>query len=111
MIVRLDLRGGHAATAVLADGADLSRFHVEARHPGGGPPLLSVVDAALRRADVGWTEGDAAFVTVAALRRLAGDAGVASPEWDAAFEQMLAYAASKGWLSADGAAVQAHIER
>jgi hypothetical protein len=111
MIVRLDLRDGHAATAVLADGADLSRFHVEVRHPGDGPPLLSAVDAGLRAADVGWTEGDAAFVTVAALRRLADGVGVVSPEWDAAFEQMLAYAASKGWLSEDGAAVQAHIQR
>jgi hypothetical protein len=110
MIVRLDLPGGHAATAVLADGADLSRFHVEVRHPGDGPPLRSAVDACLRAADAGWVEGDVAFVTVAALRRLAVDAGVASPEWDAGFAKMLAYAASKGWLSDDGTAVQAHIE-
>ncbi|HEY2190757.1 MAG TPA: hypothetical protein VGH76_00450 [Actinomycetospora sp.] len=49
------------------------------------------------------------MIPVATLRRLA--AGRVPEGWDADFEKMLAYAKDKGWLSEDGRAVRAHLER
>lgn len=49
------------------------------------------------------------MVPVATLRRLA--AGRVPEGWDDDFEGMLAYAGTKGWLSEDGQAVRAHLER
>jgi hypothetical protein len=49
------------------------------------------------------------MIPVATLRRLA--AGRVPEGWDADFEKMLAYAKEKGWLSEDGQAVRAHLER
>ncbi len=41
--------------------------------------------------------------------RAASAAG--GPEWEARWVQMIAFAASRGWLSTDGAEIRAHIER
>ena len=49
------------------------------------------------------------MIPVATLRRLA--AGRVPDGWDADFDVMLAHAAGQGWLSEDGAAVRAHLER
>lgn len=49
------------------------------------------------------------MIPVATLRRLA--AGRVPESWDADFEKMLAHAEEKGWLSEDGLAVRAHLER
>lgn len=49
------------------------------------------------------------MVPVATLRRLA--AGRVPEGWDADFEAMLETARSRGWLSDDGTAVRAHLER
>jgi len=49
------------------------------------------------------------MVPVATIRRMAGD--LVGPGWADDLAGMLAYAASKGWTSADGSRVRAHIER
>lgn len=54
--------------------------------------------------------GEAAFVSIDALKRLAGDRG-SDPEWLGSLEGMLAYARTKGWVSEDGSSIQAHVER
>jgi hypothetical protein len=50
-----------------------------------------------------------AWIRVSALADLAGDHG-RDASWQEGFEAMLAYARSKGWMSADGGSVRAHIE-
>jgi hypothetical protein len=49
----------------------------------------------------------AAWLDAGALRA----AGDGSEKWVAGFDEMLAYAAGKGWTSQDGARVRAHIVR
>jgi len=75
---------------------------------------LGAVAAALSVQDAGVVEpsGDA-LVTVAAVRRLAGEAARSegqplAPGWERGFTKMLEYADTRGWL-ADGA-IRAHIE-
>ncbi|MFT7600226.1 MAG: hypothetical protein ACI8TP_003167 [Acidimicrobiales bacterium] len=53
-------------------------------------------------------EADHVFVTVAAVRRLAGDA--ADAEWEAGFAKMLDFAASKGWMNDTSTSIKAHID-
>lgn len=67
--------------------------------------------AALAEHDAGELLPDGAhmMVPVATLRRLA--AGRVPDGWDADFDGMLARARERGWLSEDGGAVRAHLER
>ena len=69
-------------------------------HQRGNPP------------EVASSQGNArsvAFITVDAVRRLAGDLA-ADPDWNAGLDKMLAYAGSKGWMDPSGTAIQAHVE-
>ncbi len=57
--------------------------------------------------------GEHAWLQIAALKAAAA-ATVPTDEqaaWTTGFDGMIAYATSKGWTSADGHAVRAHIER
>jgi hypothetical protein len=70
-----------------------------------GPSL----DEALRRADMGrWDGGDEAHLQVAELRRRAAADGV-SADWARRWDDMIAYAGRRGWLSPDGTTVRAHV--
>jgi hypothetical protein len=92
------------AGVTLEEPDDLGRFHV-ALDPG-----VADLDAALRVAGWGQAQGDGdASISVEALRTAAAAAPV-EPGWDARFDAMVDYARSKGWLSADGRAIQAHVE-
>ena len=55
------------------------------------------------------SDGAHVMIPVATLRRLAE--GRVPDSWDDDFETMLAHAREKGWLSEDGRAVRAHLER
>lgn len=66
------------------------------------------VGAALAASGLGSVEDEHAWLPVEALKSAGEGLG---PEWDEGFEGMLAYAASRGWLSADGRALRAHLER
>jgi hypothetical protein len=88
--------------ASVKDPANLRQLHAE---------FLGVSDeaaaAALAAAGLGTVDGDNAWLDAGALRA----AGDGSAAWATGFDGMLAYAASKGWSSEDGARVRAHIVR
>jgi hypothetical protein len=93
--------GGQVA-ATVADAENLRQLHAEFRGIGDAEAA-----AALAAAGLGTVDGEHAWLEASALRA----AGDGSPEWVAGFDGMLAYAATKGWASADGSRVQAHIVR
>ena len=59
---------------------------------------------------LGSLEGTHAWVVIDELRRAARATGVPAG-WDAQFDDMIAYAATKGWISEDGSSVRVHIEQ
>ena len=54
-------------------------------------------------------EGGNALLAIAQLRRLAGDRA-RDEQWRASFDAMVEYARAKGWVTGDGARLQAHCE-
>jgi hypothetical protein len=105
--VRVVVDLGASPPAVsLADPADCGRFHVELHGQGDDAAL----DAALRASDIGSSAAPGeAEVRVDAVRRMA--VGSVGDSWEKDFDAMLSYAGSKGWLSADGTTIRAHVER
>ena len=98
----------------------ISRARVELRQPEVTTDVyasywerMSPIDltTALVDHDAGEVLEDGAHVMipVATLRRLA--AGRVPEGWDADLDAMLDRARTQGWLSEDGAAVRAHLER
>jgi hypothetical protein len=53
-------------------------------------------------------DGSHASIFVDAVRSAAD--GRVGPEWSVAFEAMITYAATKGWLSPGGEEIRAHVE-
>jgi hypothetical protein len=88
----------------LEEPEDTKRFHVAV-----GEGVVDV-DGALKASGLGsLADGGAdAYIDIAAVRRAA--AGRVDAGWEEAFAGMLAYAGSKGWLTPDGASIQAHVE-
>ena len=73
------------------------------------PDRRSLLDEALRHARLGqWDGGDEADLQVAELRRRALAEGVPAG-WAQRWDDMIAYAARRGWLSPDGTTVRAHV--
>ena len=111
MIVTVDLTSVPAAVT-LEDPAELGRFHVAVRGAGDAAAL----DAVLAAAGAGRAEtapgrdlaGLDARINVVWLRDQAR--GQVDAGWETAFEKMLAYAASKGWLAEGGSTIQGHVE-
>jgi hypothetical protein len=99
MIVRLD-----TWSLSVEEADDLRRLSVACE----GIPAKA--DAVLRRAGLGVIDqnGDA-LLNVAALRDLASSASTRS-DWDDGWVAMISYASGKGWISADGRDVRAHVE-
>ena len=106
MYVRVDLEYDTVEIS-LEEPENLKQFHVV--HAGTGDD--SLVATALEAAGVGRASPNAnhVYVNVDAVRSMA--AGRVGDGWAQEFEGMLAYASSKGWLDANGSAVEAHIER
>ncbi|WP_417217812.1 hypothetical protein [Arthrobacter sp.] len=73
-------------------------------------PAIADADVASALETAGWgqLDGEHAWLSIAALRE-AGTGQEAG--WEAGFDDMIAYATSKDWLSADGLGVRAHLER
>jgi hypothetical protein len=89
----------------LADPDDCRRFH--SRVVAGVTD--DAVDTVLAFAGAGHRVGaDQVAVNVTWLRAAA--TGV-DEKWERSFQQMLDFAGTKGWLTDDGGAVLAHIER
>lgn len=62
-------------------------------------------DVALRAIGAGSVRVEHAWLDIDYLRRQGPD----SEDWRSGFDAMIAYARSKGWISADGATVRAHL--
>jgi hypothetical protein len=105
--IRIDL-APEPPSVVLAEPEDCERFQVTV----SGGADRSAVAGALAESGLGRLDDDAsgahAWIFVSAVRLAA--AGRVGPDWPAAFEAMLAYASSKGWLSAGGEEIRAHVE-
>ena len=87
----------------LVEPDDFRRFSVAVEGEGD-------LEGVVEQFGIGRLRPDGAHVVIdlAALRALAGPA--ATGEWDEDLAGMVAYAAGKGWVDADGGVV-AHIER
>jgi hypothetical protein len=101
MYVETDL----TAAAVLREPDDFRSLKVVVNAPGDDRGRLADALASVGRLD---GEGNA-FLEIEALKRLAGDRA-ADAEWLGSFDAMVGYARGKGWVDADGAALQAHCE-
>lgn len=89
-------------TVTLEDAGNFREFHVAVDGDVAG-----AVAACGGRA--GASERDNhLWIDIAFVRELAGDA--ADAEWEAQFDGMLAYAASKGWIDDATDRVEAHIQ-
>ena len=87
----------------LTDPDDFSRFSVVVEGEGDLGELVRQSGLGHLRAD-----GEHVVVDPVSLRALAGPA--ADDAWEEGFAGMVAYAARKGWVEADGG-VLAHVER
>ena len=115
MFVQVDLRSTPPVVS-LEEPADTKRFHVVivggsvggSGAGSGASSDLGLVYGALVDAAAGRLEGDDAWISVDAVRRMAS--GRVGPEWDGDFSAMLDYAATKGWLDETGHTIKAHVE-
>lgn len=101
-----------AGTVVLRDPSELTRFSVVIPDPGEADRAarLELVDRVLAATAAGSVGVDGvARVRPDAVRRLAAARGVPSAAWDEDFADMVATAASRGWIADDGA-IRAHID-
>jgi hypothetical protein len=103
MFVRVDV-GPHPPVVTLEEPDDCTKFHLSVV---GGRDLARVFGA-LVDAAAGRLEGDHAYITIDAVRRMA--AGRVGDDWNDRFDGMLDYARSKGWIDDTGNTIQAHIE-
>jgi len=103
VIVQVDLRPTPPLVS-LEEPADTRRFHVAV--VGGHDQAL--VFAALVDAAAGRLDGDDAWITLDAIRRLA--AGRVDPGWDADLAAMVDYARGQGWVDDMTHAIRGHLE-
>jgi len=90
----------------LVEPDDVTSFHAVRAAELEQGELAEIV----RKEDLGevLSDGDHLMVPLETVRRMA--AGRVAPGWEPKFDQMIAYAAGKGWLSDDGTRVRAHLE-
>jgi hypothetical protein len=108
--------GADPAPVTLEEPTDLRRFHVAVALPAAASAGSSrsgereALGDALTVAGLGHLadDGREAWIAIEGVKRLA--AGRVGPTWVADFDAMVAYAASKGWLSSTGDELQAHVE-
>jgi hypothetical protein len=91
--------------ATVRDADDCGRLHLETGLDD------EAVRAALTTTGTGRLADDGtAWLDLGVLRGRA-EAAATAPDWTERWTAMVAYAERKGWLSADGRAVQVHLER
>lgn len=100
MIVRLEPEG-----ALVTDADDCGRLHLETALPDRR------LRVALRETGTGELGPDGSVWLDVAVLRSRAQLSATAPDWADRFAAMIAYAERKGWLSPDGHAVQAHVER
>jgi hypothetical protein len=100
VIIHADL---DASTVTLVEPGDFRGFHVAVAGGTTHDERLATVLAPHGRLD-----GEHAWITTDAVIALAGPA--ADDEWQAGFDDMVAYARDKGFLDESGTAIRAHLE-
>ncbi len=85
---------------------DFKSLSLVVKGAGDDVPL----DQALRHVGTIDDDGAHAWLLLQGLRSLAGRL-VQDVDWTSRFDSMIEYAGSNGWVSEDGDAVRAHIER
>jgi hypothetical protein len=79
---------------------------LDVRLSGAG---TAVLETALPATGIGtWDGGEHVELDLAELRRRAG-LGQVGADWPQRWDAMVGYAGRKGWLSADGRTVRAHV--
>jgi hypothetical protein len=104
MYVEVDL-GQEPATPALQEPEDFKAFQLTTLGSGE----TGALDRALGGLGSVDEDGAHAWLKLDGVRVLAGDLAD-SASWSESFDGMVAYAASKGWLSPDGESIRAHIE-
>jgi hypothetical protein len=100
--LNIDLAAGEPSVT-LEEPGDCTRLKVVVRGPRDEGRLGNAV------ASVGRAEGTSVvWLRPDALRRMA--AGRVDEQWEATFEQMLAYARSRGWLDVATGEIRAHCD-
>ena len=93
-----------AGSARVAEADDCTRLHVTTSLP------TDAVDDALRGSGTGHRDsGEDALLHLETLRARAR-VGAREPGWDEKWAAMIEYARTKGWVTADEAAVRVHVE-
>ena len=100
MYVKVD----NTQSVKLCDEDDLTRFSVQVPKDSSADTISN----SLTHSGAGRLEGGGVAVDVNWLRLHTASR---SQQWHGDFDRMLAYAFSKGWMSATGDAVIAHIDR
>jgi len=96
-----------ATSAELVDPADVRAFSV--RTPADLDREGLAVAAEKHELGEVLPDGEHLMIPLETVRRMAE--GRVGADWPADFQKMVDYATSKGWASADGTAVRAHVER
>jgi hypothetical protein len=107
MFVKIDL-APYPPTVSLEDPADTKQFHVSIVNGTSPEADFGLVFGALVDAAAGRLEGEHAWITIDAVRRMAKDR--VDEGWNDDFDAMLAYAKQQGWLDENGNAIRAHLE-
>jgi hypothetical protein len=92
------------------DADDCTRLSVDTALAGAELEAALRAHGAGERAGGAHGGGDDLLLDVAALHERAR-AAASAPDWESRWTAMIDYATRKGWLSADGTAVRAHVER
>ena len=103
MYLKVDL-ADTPPTVTLEEPEDTKRFNVAV----AGGTDWAMVFGAMVDAAAGRLEGDDAYVSVDAVRRLA--AGRVRDGWDDDLDKMIDYARSKGWYDDASHTIRAHVE-
>jgi hypothetical protein len=103
MFLKVDLAPA-PPTVTLEEPEDTQQFHVAVV----GGKDWGLVFGALVDAAAGRLEGEDAFITVDAVRRLAE--GRVPESWNGDVDKMIEYARSKGWFDDETHAIRAHVE-
>lgn len=68
----------------------------------------ATVDAKLRESGLGYVAGGYAWITATTLADMAGVLST-DPSWRQGFDEMVAFAQSKGWWDESSQAIRAHL--
>ncbi|NEK84227.1 hypothetical protein GCU60_00355 [Blastococcus saxobsidens] len=105
MIVEVVTGAQEQPEARVVDVDELNRLHLAL-----GAVTDEEATEALERSGLGrLQDAETAFIDVAALRA-AAEPQSSAPGWASRWDEMIAGARARGWLSADGASLQVHVE-